>query len=270
MTDVVRGLERVIVRLREQRFTVQGYPGWQTRGRGELRPRGVVLHHTAHGTTRLHHASRGILHVLANGHGTIAGGPICNTATDQAGAIYIIAAGVAWHAGAGGWRGLSGNSSVFGNEAVHTGSPSEPWTVAHLRAQTALAAELVREFNLDPDDVCSHAEWAPGRKHDPVNIHMPQFRRDVAAHLEDDMPSLDEIRAVVREEVERALNAPIPGKQTDPNNGAEYEVGSVRQAVKRNDRLIRYTIRDVRRALSKLGDVHTGVDEVYNVITRGE
>jgi N-acetyl-anhydromuramyl-L-alanine amidase AmpD len=39
---------------------------------------------------------------------------------------YVIAAGRANHAGEGGWKGLSGNSSVYGLEIEHTGTSTLP------------------------------------------------------------------------------------------------------------------------------------------------
>src|SRR5690606_28248152 len=49
-------------------------------------------------------------------------GPLCNAALSRSAKIHLIAARRANHAGLGGWKGLSGNSSVWGLEVEHIGS----------------------------------------------------------------------------------------------------------------------------------------------------
>jgi hypothetical protein len=164
-----------------------GYPvvevaGWRTRGRESFDPRGLVWHHTAWPMTSSDMPS---LNLITNGRADLPG-PLSQFGLGRSGTIYIIAAGRANHAGSGGWRGLVGNSSVFGIEAEHPGTRGTPWPAAQLDSYMKLSAELVRRGGFLTDMVCGHKEWAPTRKVDPIDLDMNDMRRRIALALEAD------------------------------------------------------------------------------------
>lgn len=171
--------------LRDYGLPVVEVNGWRSRGSSSFSPRGAVNHHTAG-------ARRGILpslSVLINGHGTLPG-PLCNVAqsrstegtNDPLDRVYVIAAGRANHAGSGGWRGLSGNSSVFGLEIEHTGVLStEPWPTRRAETAYRVHAALADLAGYDVAMICQHKEWAPSRKIDFVAQAGDPFRAAVVA-----------------------------------------------------------------------------------------
>ncbi len=151
--------------------------GWHERGSESFRPAGVVCHHTAGAES----GDMPSLRLLINGRSDCPG-PLCNVGLARSGTVYVIAAGRANHAGKGGWRGLTGNSSVLGIEAENTGR-GEPWPAAQLDAYRRLAAALASGTGKGAEFVCAHREWAPGRKPDPRDIEMDEFRQSVAQLL---------------------------------------------------------------------------------------
>lgn len=152
-------------------------PGWQTRGSVTFQPRGVVVHHTGPGSTK------GLIDLCIRGRSDLPG-PLCQILLDPNGVAYVLAAGRANHAGAGEWRGLVGNTSVFGIEAVHTGSATQPWPTRQLEAYYRCCAALLDLMKLcDARSVCGHKEWAPGRKIDPIRLDMSAFRARVTTLL---------------------------------------------------------------------------------------
>lgn len=162
-------------RLRAAKLRVVETEGWRTRGSPNFAPRGSVNHHTAGG-------SRGTapsLGICIYGRPDLSG-PLCNVLQsrepDGNDIFYVIAAGRANHAGSGGWRGLSGNSSVFGLEIEHTGVVRLP--EARQRLAARCHAALGRGI-FDERFVCQHFEWAtpPGRKTDAAtHVDPSQFR----------------------------------------------------------------------------------------------
>lgn len=156
-TDIAR-------RLRAAGLKVVEVAGWQTRGSVTFHPRGSVDHHTA-GPRRGNAPSLG---VCINGRPDLPG-PLCHVLVGRDLTCYLIAAGRANHAGTGGWKGLTGNSSVYGVERENVGTPVEPWTPE----QTVHAATVHRALSggkFTPNFTCRHAEWAPRRKVDTHSI----------------------------------------------------------------------------------------------------
>lgn len=162
--------------------------GWRTRGKAAFRPRGVVVHHDGFpASVRTSTA----LNTIKNGRPDVPG-PLSqvwldddNEDTPHAGdpVAYIVAAGRANHAGQGSWRGLSGNSTVFGIEARNSGGPYDPWSEAMMDAYVRVVAALCRAGGItDTNMVCGHKEWAPRRKVDPT-FDMNVFRQRVATRL---------------------------------------------------------------------------------------
>lgn len=93
----------------------------------------------------------------------------------------MIAAGRANHAGTGGWKGLTGNRSVFGIEVENNGV-GEPWKPAVVRAFDLAAAALLEEINAPADYYCGHKEWTR-RKIDPFGLDMNEQRARIRAIL---------------------------------------------------------------------------------------
>lgn len=156
---------------------VETVAGWQTRGSSSFSPKGVVCHWTAgpRGTT-----GRPSLNVVTHGRAGLPG-PLCNVYFDRNGVAVVVAAGRANHAGAGGYGGLAGNSSVFGIEAESAGN--NDWTDAQRAAYPRVAAALAWLAGQGAGRVIGHNEWAPTRKIDIRDWDMPRMRNEVAAVL---------------------------------------------------------------------------------------
>lgn len=180
---------------------VELVPGWQTRGSSSFNPGCVVDHWTAgpRGTT-----GRPSLNVVVNGRAGLSG-PLCNVYLARTGVCVVVAAGRASHAGAGGFRGLVGNSAAYGIEAESGGDGD--WTPAMIDAYPRLNAALLSGLGRDASWVCGHNEWAPTRKIDIRDI-IVRVRRQTAVVLanpkpapkpEDDMPYTEaQLEAIVR------------------------------------------------------------------------
>lgn len=160
--------------LKDFGLTVEAVPGWETRGSESFNPGGVVDHWTAgpRGTT-----GRPSLSVVTHGRPGLPG-PLCNVYLDRRGVVVLVAAGRANHAGLGGYRGLSGNSSVFGIEAESAGN--DDWTPEQKWAYPRLNAALLRYLQRDASWVFGHNEWAPTRKIDIRDWDMNAMRKQVA------------------------------------------------------------------------------------------
>lgn len=162
-------------RLRDAGLRVVEVDGWRERGSSDFNPRGSVNHHTAGPSS----GATPSLNLCINGRPDLAG-PLCNVfqsrEPDGRDIAYVVAAGRANHAGSGGWKGLSGNSSVYGLEIEHTGVhhfPSDRLDIA--------AAIHAAMFTGDPAYCCAHREWAPDRKIDVAEgVDDDDFRRRVA------------------------------------------------------------------------------------------
>ena len=164
-------------RLRKYGLKVVEIDGWQSRGSSSFDPKGSVDHHTA-GSSRGNAPS---LNICIHGRSGLSG-PLCNVLIGRDNTCYVIAAGRANHAGRGGWRGLSGNSSMYGiereNTGYATGSRAEPWREdQHLVAGAAHAALMEGK---DLDNVCRHAEWT-SRKIDTHSVNGNDLRNLVKA-----------------------------------------------------------------------------------------
>ena len=169
----------------EYGLEVVEYTGWRTRGNPVFDPRGVIVHHTGPPLN-----TETMVNICIRGRPDLPG-PLCHVVLSPSGVAHVIAAGRANHAGTGGWRGLSGNRSVFGVEAVHTGDPRLPWPAPQIEAFFRISAALCKLARCGADMVCAHREWAPNRKYDPVNVDMADFRRVVAYHLSQENPMPD-------------------------------------------------------------------------------
>lgn len=164
-------------RLRAAGLRVVEVAGWQTRGSTSFNPRGSVDHHTAGAAS----GNAPSLSICINGRAGLAG-PLCNVLIGRDNTCYVIAAGRANHAGTGGWRGLSGNSSVYGVERENVGyADREPWREDQTDTAARVHAALIRG-RADASMVCRHAEWTT-RKIDTHSIIGDELRARVGHYL---------------------------------------------------------------------------------------
>lgn len=155
--------------------------GWQTRGKDDCRFRGSVNHHTAGPRTGVEPS----LHTIINGRSDLPG-PLANVhgPREESLRVNLVAAGKANHAGEGGWRGLSGNATVWGLEEEHCGYADEP--ISELRKDRMARVHAAFLFGTSTSEMtCQHYEWAPTRKIDFVRalLDPDEFRLRVAGHL---------------------------------------------------------------------------------------
>lgn len=158
--------------LKKYGLVVETVPGWETRGNPSFNPKGSVNHHTAGPASGV----RPSLHVVTYGRSDLTG-PLCNVFLDRNGVAVVVAAGRANHAGQGGFKGLTGNSAVFGTEAESTGVGPSPWTDAQLEAYPKVVAayhDLMGQRNANTN--CNHKTWAPYRKVDCASLTDDWFR----------------------------------------------------------------------------------------------
>lgn len=163
-----------------------GYPvvevkGWKTRsntrdGMGKIKT--IVAHHTAGPKS----GNAPSLNVVTHGRAGLRGA-LSHYVLGRDGTIYVVAAGLTWHAGK--VRNTAyGNTHAIGIEAENTGL-GEKWSVAQLDSYVKLCAALVKEFGLSEKDVLAHKEICSpvGRKPDPNfgpnNLSMAEFRAAV-------------------------------------------------------------------------------------------
>src|SRR4029078_790223 len=146
---------------------VQEVSGWQTRGHGDMaRPVGVICHHTAGGQK----GNMPSLHTVTHGRSDLRG-PLCNLALGRDGTYYMVAAGRAYHAGPGVWKGVrDGNRRFIGIEAENTGSLKGPtaalWAPSEIDAYARGVAAILDHLKQPYTQCVGHKEFAlpPGRK----------------------------------------------------------------------------------------------------------
>ena len=164
--------------LKDAGLKVATADGWVDRGHGDVDEIvGVICHHTAGPKI----GNMPSLNTVINGRPDLPG-PLAQLGLGRDGAYYVIAAGKAYHAGAGSWKGITtGNSSFIGIEAENTGlSNDTPWPEVQLDAYRRGVAAILKHLGKSEDFCAGHKEYAPGRKIDP-NFDMPAFRTAVAA-----------------------------------------------------------------------------------------
>lgn len=167
--------------LRAEGLNVVEVPGWKTRSTvrgGLVAVKAIFLHHTAGPSTGNYPSFNTVLH----GRPDVAG-PLAQLGLGRDGTVYVFAAGVAWHSGAGRGYGLPTNAAAayaLGIEAESTGRGD--WTAAQLNVYPRMVAALARHYKVPLSRVIGHKEWAPGRKIDPFGWpgDMYGFRKSVA------------------------------------------------------------------------------------------
>lgn len=146
-------------------FQVVEVDGWQSRGRtyAAYDPDGSVNHHTA-GALGSDAPSLGI---CINGRADLPG-PLCQVFGSRSLVAYVVAAGVANHAGRGGWNGLTGNQKVAGLELENVGDAREPLyeRQADFAARIHCAMITAPGSVSDPANSCQHFSWSTEGKID--------------------------------------------------------------------------------------------------------
>ncbi|MCP3800206.1 N-acetylmuramoyl-L-alanine amidase [Allokutzneria sp. A3M-2-11 16] len=171
--------------------------GWRTRGHGRFKNVwGVMGHHTA-GPASGDYPSLG---TVVHGRKNLAG-PLAQLGLGRSGKVFVIAAGVAWHAGKGVYPGIprdNGNFHLVGIEAESTGYGD--WTSAQHDAYPRMVAAILRHLGLNASRFIGHGEYSSIGKWDPGNWPggMNGFRSRTQEILEgDDMPSVEEVAEAV-------------------------------------------------------------------------
>lgn len=151
--------------------------GWKTRGHARFtHVETVVCHHTG-GPSKGNYPSLG---TVRDGRPGLSG-PLCNVGLGRDGTVYVVAVGVAWHAGVVKATGYD-NWHAIGIEAEGTGTAS--WPAVQMDAYARLCAALCDGYGVVPGRVLGHKEVCSpaGRKVDP-NFDMVAFRGRVVAAL---------------------------------------------------------------------------------------
>jgi hypothetical protein len=151
--------------------------GWKTRGRDfagvspQFNPKGSVNHHTA-GPSKSAGNLTPSLGVIIKGRSDLPG-PLANVYLGYDDVVYVVAAGVANHAGlpdGGSCRGMTGNSQAYGLEIEHPGTSALAGSRVILAAR--IHAALLWHQDIAASQVVQHWEWAPSRKVDlGTNCH---------------------------------------------------------------------------------------------------
>lgn len=163
--------------LRARGLKVVETPGWKERGyNGQklIDCRGVLWHHTATASARWLTAGMPTLNMLMNGHETLAG-PLSQMGLGRDGTVYLVAGGLANHAGTGSAPGIpvnAGNWHMLGIEMESSGLAPWDWTPAQLAAAPKLGAalELAYMASLTPAQrvQMGHLEYSDAGKIDPA------------------------------------------------------------------------------------------------------
>jgi N-acetylmuramoyl-L-alanine amidase len=157
-------------------------PGWQTRGHGGMRVVELVVgHHT--GTPDTAPGDYPSLRIVRDGRADLAG-PLSNYGLGRNGDIFVIAAGLCYHAGASAFGGYTDlNDEAIGIEAESAGGGR--WTDAQLVMYPRLVGACLHYMRRGVDRYASHRTVArpAGRKPDPTGIADDWMRRQAAAFL---------------------------------------------------------------------------------------
>lgn len=189
--------------LRDAGLTVKPYDGWETRGRDDFEPVGVILHHTV---TKPTTSDAVVDRLLAVTGSSTVSPPLCQYSTNRDGSVSIIAAGTANHGGVGRWNGVSGNKFWFGDEMKNAGTAAaEPWVPRQLESAYRAAAAILTHLGQDSSWVTGHKEYAtpPGRKTDPHTISLDTVRKTVGRIMEDHMALSDEDKAWITDTIKK-------------------------------------------------------------------
>lgn len=156
-------------------YTVVG--GAASRGRGTMRSiETITLHHTATPRSYARSQDYPTMNVVKNGRPGLPG-PLAQLGLGRSGRVYLIAAGIANHAGRSRATSMT-NPHAIGIEAE---GANEAWPKAQYDAYVRLVRALLDEFDLPTSRALRHAETCSpaGRKVD-ASFNGDSFRKAVA------------------------------------------------------------------------------------------
>lgn len=165
------------------KLTIVEVSGWKSRGYagyGLSAVAGHMYHHTATAESAFSYADCPTLNLLVNGRSDLPG-PLCNIALGRSGTVYVVAAGLANHAGPGSVGGSYvnvGNAYFIGNEMESSGVRDD-WTDAQRRVMPHLGAALERGYGNRDFIQMGHKEYSSMGKIDPAFIDMDALRGDI-------------------------------------------------------------------------------------------
>lgn len=163
--------------LRKHGLTVVETADWQNRGfngqdLNELR--GVLHHHTATPRSNYLYSDAPTLNMCINGRSDLPG-PLCQIVLGRSGTVYLVAAGLANHAGVGRAAGIpdnTGNYYFIGIEYESSGIAPWDWTEHQKRVAPYLGAALELEYLQHlPEEMriqLGHKEYSTQGKIDPA------------------------------------------------------------------------------------------------------
>lgn len=201
--------------LRAAGLTVVETPGWATRGyagQDLVECRGILWHHTATGRDAFISNNAPTLNLCIMGRSDLPG-PLCNIVFGRDGTVYLVAAGVANHAGEGIAPGIpqdAGNYYLIGIEMESSGVTPWDWTEDQIRVAPHLGAALEKAYlsHLAPPLrlQMGHMEYSSVGKIDPAGWPggMDGLRESINAVL---AGTEDDDMAMSPQEVEKFVNA---------------------------------------------------------------
>lgn len=215
--------------LREGGLSVVEVDGWKTRGHGDfIEVRGIVGHGTAGAPTGNYPS----LATVRDGRPDLAG-PLANLGLGRDGTVFVIAAGVAWHAGDGVWPWLptdDGNWYSIGIEAETVGT-SDDWTPAQLHIYPLMCAVLLHALGLSAARFVGHKEYSSVGKPDPAFWpgDMAGFRTQIAQDLADmqgEPPVADALTAGTKLPVPPEVAGYFGGTPFVPQMNTDFKPGT--------------------------------------------
>lgn len=163
--------------IRDAGLSVVEIDGWQNRGylgRDLADVRAVFWHHTAANRNSFAANDAPSLNICTYGRSDVAG-PLCQLVLGRSGTVYVTAAGLSNHAGAGSAPGIptdAANYYAIGIEMESSGVAPFDWTQEQLDVVPVLGAALERAYLNDQaeDDrlQIGHKEWSSTGKIDPA------------------------------------------------------------------------------------------------------
>lgn len=152
--------------------------GWKSRGRGVMgHIATVTAHHTATPRSYARSQDYPTMNVVKNGRPGLPG-PLAQLGLGRSGHVYLIASGIANHAGRSRATSMT-NPHAIGIEAE---GANEPWPAEQYDAYVRLVGALLDEFDLPTSRALRHAETCSpaGRKVD-ASFDGDSFRRALDA-----------------------------------------------------------------------------------------
>lgn len=250
-----------------------GYPvievvGWETRGHATFAdgwPKFVVGHHT--GTAESATGDYPTLKIVRDGRSDLPG-PLCNFGLGRSGTVYVVAAGVAWHAGTSSYLGATDlNNKSIGIEAESAGGGL--WTNAQRDAYPKLVGACLKRMSVGTDHYVSHRTCATpaGRKPDPTGLEDVWMRAQAGAYLAgggvaDYMAQVPQAEWNAVRDAILVAEKPWPGGVTD-DKGTPYPPKGY---MLRGNVETRQAWLEIQRCRNDVADVRKRLDDIYGAL----